>query len=370
MGSDDRMVLQKSLELWLAECTEGATDVHLESLTVPKGTGNSAETMLTTMHYVEQGRKRSVDLVIRRQNPDSDLFLDTSIELPYRFMEALQRYPDIPSPALVGLELDDSILGSPFLVMRRVNGRSISQRPNYNITGWLSDLAVEDRRTVWTNAIRHLAALHDIDWRKDFGFLNDVRRHPEPGLTQYLAWVRDWYHWAKGDRKLPVADAALEWLLAKMPHNAEVSVLWGDPTPANILFGSDLSVAAIHDFEMAALGPGEVDLAWWLRSVRLHSEDQGIARLPGLPSHEETISMYEGFRKRAVSDLEYYDVLAQFRVNVVMIRFSDRLVAEGRMPGGTDVLTNNVPTAHMARMIGLDEPTPGEGYRLMMAGLS
>src|SRR3546814_13918684 len=87
-------------------------------------------------------------------------------------MAALDARGDFPGPAWIGMEQDPSILGAPFLVMGKVDGRAATQKPNYNVDGWLVDLSPEERGDVWRHAIHAFAKLHRIDWRDGFEFLN------------------------------------------------------------------------------------------------------------------------------------------------------------------------------------------------------
>src|SRR5690606_40823975 len=101
---------------------------------------------------------------------------------------------------------------------------------------------------------------------------------------------------------------------------ATVSVLWGDPTPSNVLWREDLSVSGIIDFESVTLGPPEADLGWWLYMNNLLSEGYRIKRLEGLPSPEETIAMYEKALGRKVAHMGYYDILAAVRMALITVR--------------------------------------------------
>lgn len=367
--TQDRERTREALAQWLSTKLPHASNLVLSPLRLPKGTGNSAETTFADLHYEEGGKSVEKKLVIRRQLTASDLFLEADIRLPYNMMVALSKFDAVPSPATLGVETDPAVLGAPFLVMEAVEGRIVDQVPNYNLAGWVADLPVEKRREIWFSAIEVMAKLHELDWRDGFTFLDDKRRG-KPGLDQFLQWTIDWYRWAQAGRKLDVADAALDYLVKNKPENTEVCVVWGDPTPANTLFASDGSVAAILDFEMAALGPGETDLSWWLGAEDNFSTLSGIPKLEGLPSREEIISFYEEKRGRKVQNLEYYMMLSWFRMNIVGIRFSDRLVMEGRMPDGTDVLTHNPATMLMARFLGMPESGPGEGFMLMGKGMA
>ena len=45
------------------------------------------------------------------------------------------------------------------------------------------------------------------------------------------------------------------------------SLCWGDARIGNMLFHDDRSVASVLDWEMATIGPAEMDLAWYLAST-------------------------------------------------------------------------------------------------------
>src|SRR3546814_6774044 len=116
---------------------------------------------------------------------------------------ALDARGDVPGPAWIGMEQDPSILGAPFLVMGKVDGRAATQKPNYNVEGWLVDLSPEDRGDVRRNAIHAFAKLHRIEWRDGFEFLNQAARGA-PGLAQYLTYMEEWYRWAAKGRTLQI----------------------------------------------------------------------------------------------------------------------------------------------------------------------
>jgi aminoglycoside phosphotransferase (APT) family kinase protein len=369
MAEIEREHVRQRLEDWLAKARTDLPSGKLSALRYPAGTGNSAETSFAEFTYVADGIAQSKTYVFRRQLDQSDLFLNADLRLPYNMMRALSHYPLIPAAVTVGIEPDGSVIGSPFLVMEGVDGRVVNQVPNYNLEGWVADLSPGDRRTLWFNAIKTLAQLHKIDWHEHFQFLDDPKRGLA-GLDQYLDWVKDWYVWARADRPMPVTDAALKYLLERKPKRTEVSVLWGDAAPANTMFKTDLSVAAMLDFEMAALGPGEVDLAWWLGGEEHFSSLVGIPRLEGLPTRAETIALYESERGRSVENMDYYFMLAYFRMATVIIRFIDRLIQNGKMPTDTDAVTNNPTTRLLAGLLGMKlAPASGE-YSLMERGLA
>ncbi len=356
------------LATWLSSRIPGAEALSVGDLKAPSGAGNSAETSFVEVRYRADGAWHERKLVLRRQNQGSDLFMDATLQLPHRMMTALARHPSVPVPKVLGIELDSLILDRPFLVMEAIEGHVVSLSPPYNADGWLAGLDPTLRATVWCNGIEAMAAVHRVPWQPDFAFLQD-RSSAAPGLDQYLEWVRQWYLWARRDRVQPVADAALDYLVANRPSDTPTGILWGDSQPSNMLFADDGRVAAVLDWEMASLGPGEVDLAWWLFFDEFYSSGFGLQRLEGLPSREQSIAIYEAAAGRQVRQLEYYELLARFRMNIISIRASDRLINAGLLTPDCDVFTHNPITKMMAGQLGLPIPEPGTGFAALLKAL-
>jgi aminoglycoside phosphotransferase (APT) family kinase protein len=220
------------------------------------------------------------------------------------------------------------------------------------------DLAPPRRGEVWRNALRVLAEIHKLDWRQGFTFLDQPARG-KPGLDQYLNWAEEWYLWARRDRPHPITDVALEYLKQRRPANAPINVLWGDPTPSNVLFRDNLTVSAVIDWEMAALGPPETDVAWWLFFDDLYSTGMGVTRLDGLPDRATSLAWYESFFGRQLENLDYYDVFATFRMAIIGMRAVDRQIGLGRIPAATSARTHSPIMRMLAAKLG--EPLPEVG---------
>lgn len=350
---------------WLSKKMPGARDLSVEGLASPKA-GNSAETVLFDVSFLEGGRPVRQGLVLRRQHEGTDLFLNSDLRYQYRVLETMALKPEPPTPEVIGLEMDRSILGAPFYVMRKAEGRIVQQFPNYNQSGWLTELPVQARGAVWRNALEAMAKVHRLDWRDGFEFMDDKARGPA-GLDQYLAFVEDWFNWAAAGREQPTADAALAWLKANKPKDAPAGLVWGDAIPANLLFKDDQSVSAVIDWEMAALGPGEVDLGWWLFFDGLFTEGFGVPRLAGLPDRSEMIGVYEAAAGRKVSDIDYYEVLAMLRLGIISVRQFDRQMSFGRLTPGSKAYMHNPIQAMIARKLGLPEPEVGADFAEMQS---
>ncbi len=361
----DREAAREVLGPWLSARMPQARDLAVVGLANAKA-GNSAETILFEVSYVEDGRPRTQGLVLRRQFEGTDLFMNADLADQAAVLTAMGRQKGPPTPAVVGVERDSTVLGAPFLVMEKVEGRVVQQVPNYNKEGWLADLPVAERGAVWRNAIEAMAKLHLIDWRQDFAFMDDPARGPA-GLERYFNYVEDWYAWAAAGREQPTADKALAWLRANKPKDETAGVMWGDATPANMLFAPDNSVAALLDWEMAGIGPGEADLGWWMFFDNLFTEGMGPAtRLEGLPDRSEMIAIYEAASGRTVRNIDFYEVLAMVRLGMIYVRQCDRQVAFGTIPATSKAFMNNPIQGMVARRLGLPVPELGADFAEMV----
>jgi aminoglycoside phosphotransferase (APT) family kinase protein len=343
---------------WLAKALK-SPDLELIALR-SAGAGSSAETHIATVRGVINGEQRELGVVVRRQNNDSDLFLESDLEPLTLTMTQVAKASSnrIPVPRVFGLERDPSLLGAPFMAMELLPGRIIQQSPNYNREGWLADLPTAQRAVVWNNALKMMAKIHRVDASRGFEFLDHPQRG-ERGLDQYLNWVEEWYLWARAGRPHHIADIAIQRLKTQRPRSAAVGLMWGDPQSSNFLFAADGSVSGIIDWEMAALGPPEADLAWWLFFDDLFSTGMGVPRLAGLPDRAACIGTYEAALGRSVQQLEYYDLLAAFRMAIVGMRSVDRQIKRGFVPATTTARENAPIVRLLAGLLG--EPLPEVG---------
>ena len=362
---DQATTLQR-LQGWLTQKIPGATDLKVAPIDINPGAGSSAEIFFVQADYTTPAGPQTKELVVRRQADTYELVLGGDLSLQSNMMSALNRCSDLPVPEMIGMEADDKLLGAPFLVMVRAQGRIAKQNPNYNSEGWLCEFTPEQRFLTFKNAIESFASLHKLDWNNGFQFLANAK-HGEPGLDQYLGWLKEWYDWAAKGRKQPIADAALDYVLRNRPANATCNVVWGDPTPANTMFNEDGSVAALIDWELANLGPGELDLAWWLYFDDLFSTGFRVPRLPGLPTRAETIAIYENTVGRKVENIEYYDMIAGLRMAIIALRSVDRHIGLGNIKADNKSVTDNLQTQHLARLLGVKEPELGPDFYEFMS---
>jgi aminoglycoside phosphotransferase (APT) family kinase protein len=362
--------VQARLRDWLEAKVEGWSNVRLRPLEVSLGSGFSAEIFFVDVDVDSAQGSQSRTLVVRRQPTNFEVVLGSSLALQGNMMAALDRLQVTPVPEWIGMELDPSVLEMPFLVMGRVDGQSATQRPNYNSEGWLADMTPAQRGICWKNAIEAYAQMSKIDWQKDgFAFLANSD-WGAPGLDQYLGHLEAWYHGCRKDREMPYVDSAVRYIRDHQPSGTNVNVLWGDSTPSNVMFASDGSVNALIDWELAALGPSELDLAWWLYFDDLFSRRFGTARLEGLPTRDESIAIWEAAAGRKAEHLDYYDVVVALRMALVAVGAFDRQVGIGNIPPTNKSLHANFMTLYLAERLGMELPELGPDFYAFMSNMT
>ena len=340
---------------WLQKRLPQAGDLELSELVAPQASGFSNETLLFDLSWREAGRARKESLVVRIQPTGYQVFPEYDLRLQFESMRLLGA-AGVPVPPTHWLETEDtSVLGAPFYVMGRVDGRVPSDRPPYTLEGWLKELPPADQARVWWGGIESMAKIHRIDWRAaGFEYLDRPELGKSP-LEQHLAYYERYLGWAARGRPQPTVDAAWEWLKKNAPDDPVDSLCWGDARIGNILFAGT-EPAAVLDFEMVTHGNGEQDLAWAIFLDRHHSEGLGVPRLPGFPGFDETIARYEELVGRKTRHLRFYGIWAAFRFAVIMIRIAQQMVHYGVMPADSKFETNNIVTNLLAKDLGLPAP--------------
>jgi aminoglycoside phosphotransferase (APT) family kinase protein len=353
---------EAQLERCLADRLD-ATGVEVRDLHVPQEGRSGA--MVSFSAAWQAGGARHDRKLIARFPANFELFLEYDLTLEWRTMMALGASP-VPVPPLLFYEPDPAVLGRPFYVMEHVDGRVAQTAPSYHVTGFMAEeLDEADRAELWFDGLAALALLHSLDCRRGFDFLRRPQRGAH-GLDQYLDWVRDWFGWMRAGRTYPIVEAALDYLLANKPRDAPDCVLWGDARIGNVIFGGENRVAALLDWEMAALGPGEADLAWWVVIDHLLSEGLELPRLAGLPDRSESIAFYERARGRVVQHIEYYEIFAALRFALVLIRATERYRSVGLVAADTTFGSNSPPMRLLAEQLGLAVPELSPDVRRLL----
>jgi aminoglycoside phosphotransferase (APT) family kinase protein len=297
----------------------------------------------------------NADYIVRCQPRSRQLFLKPDVLREARVLQGLAGR--VPAPRVCWTEPSDTLLGAPFFVMEKIDGRPMLSKPSIHLDGLLPQAAEPNRRLMWETALQALVAIHAVDWRATHAFLApaDVGRGY---LSDHLAQLGDWYAWTTGGRSFPITDAALDYLRREQTaiDDSDPVLVWNDARPGNMLFGADHRLAAVIDWEMPLIGPAGVDVGYWVMQDEFHAEAIGVARLPGWPSQAEALARYATLSGRGVDNIDYFVVLAAFFIATTVIRQADLAIAGGDIAAASRMGHDNTLTQMIARR--LDLPTP------------
>ena len=353
---------QTELSDWVAKKLPDADAVSVTDLERPGSSGFSNDTLLANLSYRQGGEEIQERLVIRVSPKGFPVFPKYDIPQQFDIMKALGENTDVPVPHMLWKEYDKSVLGEEFYAMAFVEGKIPSDNPPFGIEGFVKDASEEQREALWWSGLENLAKVHKVDIDKaglDFLRWPDANKSP---IEQHLAYYEDYFEWAARGKPQPVDETALAWLKENMPQDEPVGISWGDARIGNQIF-QDFKAVAVIDWEMAAIGNPELDLAWWLFVDEVNVRGNGMPdwvheRLSGLPSHERTVARYEELMGRKVEHLKYYQVFAGFRFACVMIRLMQQQVEYGRFPEelGLVLERNNPVTGMIAELLEIPAP--------------
>jgi aminoglycoside phosphotransferase (APT) family kinase protein len=346
-SSRDPQRLHADLTRWLTRVLPDGAEPALGELGVPSGNGMSSETLLFDATWNHEGGPRTSSLVARVA-PDpaaAPVFAAYHLDRQFRTIQQVGALTSVPVPGLRWLETDHSALGAPFFVMDRVDGVVPTDLPPYALTGWVADGTPGQRQRLQDESVQVLAELHAIpDAEQRFAFLQPHRKEAS-SLRQHVVDTRDYYEWVASDgMRSPLLERSFSWLEDHWPAREGPAVLsWGDSRIGNMMY-RDFSPVAVLDWEMAAVAPPEVDLAWMAFMHFFFESMLGKHGLPGLPEMlkpEDLATSYAKLAGYEPRDLPFYLTYNAIRYAIVMFRIGRRqlLFGEMELPADLDDMT-------------------------------
>ena len=278
--------------------------------------GFSSETFLVDVVRVGADGSSNERLVLKLPPPGPGCFPSYDFALQAR-TQATVAEGGVPAPVPVEVEQDTRWVGAPFLVMPAITGHIVAELPVRD--HWLTKSAPELATQAHGHYIDVIADINGLDWRA--GGLADVLPVRD-NSAEIAAWRRYLKWYADGEMIVPTLVEALDWCEAHRPvSEPEPSLRWGDVRLGNVIFDEERIPVAVLDWEMAAIGAAEHDLAWDLTLQATQDELFGRT-VPGFLAREAVVARYEGRLGRPVRDLEWYEILAMVRSTAIMTRIA------------------------------------------------
>ncbi|QCI63315.1 phosphotransferase family protein [Phreatobacter stygius] len=275
-------------------------------------------------------------LVLRKQPPGELLPSAHAIDREYRVISALAG-TDVPVPPALLYCDDRNLIGTPFYVMERLDGRVFHDCA-------LDGVAPDQRRAMYRSMAETLAALHNIDPAArglgDFGRPGDYFARQIGRWTKQLQAAR-----TRDDANF---DRLIAWLPAHIPRDDLSAIAHGDYRIGNLMFHqTEPRVIAILDWELSTLGHPLGDLSH--SCMAWHSAPDEYGGLVGL----DLAAL--GIPSRAAYEADYYAMadhparLTPFHMAYAMFRWA--AIFEGiavRAKAGTAAADNAEAVGRLA----------------------
>ena len=356
----DISTLPDVMSQWLSTVMPGGTKPQVTVESGVDSNGMSSETIILTGRWEADGQQHEEKWVARVAPADEDVPVFSSYRMDHQFdvIRLVGEMTDVPVPRVRWLEPTGAVLGTQFFLMDYVAGVVPPDVMPYTFGGnWFADSPAESRRELQDNTVDVLAKLHAIPQAEDtFGFLADG---DEPNaLRRNLNWLTAWYQFAVPDiGRSSLVEQALDWLEANWPEDVAATqpvLVWGDSRVGNVLY-EDFKPVAVLDWEMATLGPREMDVAWMVFAHMVFQELAGLAGMPGLPDfmrEDDVKATYADKTGVELGDMNWFYIYSGVIWCCVFMRTSARRVRFGEIEKPDDVETLFYHGALLRRLIG------------------
>jgi aminoglycoside phosphotransferase (APT) family kinase protein len=264
-------------------------------------------------------RRGELHGALRIPPPSAPASRDDGIWREWRIIEALDG-TDVPHTKAIAACKDTAVLGRAFYLMGFVDGWSPMGLTDKK---WPApfDTDAQARKGLAYQLVEGIALLGNVDWQAkglaDLGRPGGFHERQVDRWTSFLERIKG--------RELPGFDEAATWLRTHKPLDFIPGLMHGDYQFANVMYqhGAPAKLAAIVDWEMGTVGDPKLDLGWVVNSWPVDpdaplSATSGYVDMQYMPTREQVLSHYAEVSGRQVDDIDYYCVLAKWKLAVVL----------------------------------------------------
>ncbi len=276
---------------------------------------------------VEQYAKGASNLTYRLSYPDRDLILRRpppgtkaksahNMVREYQVQRALRPvYPYVPR--VLALCRDESVIGSDFYVMERLEGIILREDLPEGLK-----LEPDQARLLSKTAIDRLIDLHQVDL--DQTGLRRLGKGAGYNKRQIEGWSER-FRRAKTWNVLP-GRMVMRWLAERVPDEVRLCLIHGDYRFDNLVLdvNDPMNIIGVLDWELATIGDPLMDLgnsmAYWVQE----DDDKyfkGFRRqpthVPGMLTRAEVVEYYCDRMDLKPDNWAFYEVYGLFRLAVI-----------------------------------------------------
>ncbi len=250
---------------------------------------------------------------------------------------------DVPHPRLIAACPEEDVIGAAFYLMEPVDG--------FNPTTGLPDYhagSEEVRHRMGLSLVEGIAALGALDY-KALGLegLGKPENYLERQVARWKAQLESYREldgWT-GPAEIPGVEKVAAWLDSHRPADFQPGIIHGDYHLANVMYRYDSpELAAIVDWELTTIGDPLLDLGWllatWPEGNGSGASAVAVTPWKGFPSAEELVAHYRPRTTRNVDAIEWYAVLACYKLGIILEGTHARACA-GRAPKETGDMLHN-----------------------------
>jgi aminoglycoside phosphotransferase (APT) family kinase protein len=253
--------------------------------------------------------------VLRRPPVHKRANSDETMRREARVLAALAG-SDVPHPGLIAACVDEDVLGAAFYLMEPVDGVNPSEEMPERLahdTDWQMRLGLA--------VVDGVAALGRVDL--DARGLSDFGRAAGWLERQVPRWRKQLDSYAAlanyPGPAIPYLDEVGEWLQKHRPARCHLGLLHGDVHFANVLIRRDApELVAFVDWELATVGDPLLDLGHMIATWPGRPATVARIELPGLPAQDTVIERYTQQSGRDTSDIDWFIVLACYRLGIIL----------------------------------------------------
>jgi aminoglycoside phosphotransferase (APT) family kinase protein len=301
-----------NLETWLAATAPQLGQAPLQAIQLEGGVSNA-------VFRISRGGKSAV---LRRPpkvpRPDSERVIQREATM----LKALTP-TDVPAPELIAYCEDKDVIGEKFYLMEFIDG--------WRRTGTDADPAPYNDKKSQAHSdlafalVSGAEKLAMVDYRAVGleGFAkpeNFLERQVDRWLGQLDSYkTSDAY----AGRTIAGMDYVADYLRRNMPQTQHVGVIHGDYSFANSLYhyGTPARLAAMIDWELCTIGDTLLDIGSVLYGFRSRADKTppvGFYGPEDFPCREDLGEHYAAATGRSIARLDYYVVLAIFKLAAIM----------------------------------------------------